>query len=289
MTTYQKFWRDTPYACHRVSFKGQYMHYVSLEDGVDFKNFPANVASGQSPRDFLFKSLVTRIRKHVGADFFLNEYVHATEKPIDHCLFLDIDLPNFSALDDIRTALEELVNGQLILKVSVNEESKKVHIVTNILIDSTEQKTLTKFLEHYLYQFIEHEYTQEQWNKGFDDKACGLRSIYSIKIKSAIESRARYIPISEPEPTTDDEFADLLWKYSIYNTENAVHLSEDACEQVAAFMVNNARAYVAPPDEELINKTQTLPIFGRDHKVDQALLDKLIQCLVPEWKNDRRW
>jgi hypothetical protein len=103
-----------------------------------------------------------------------------------------------------------------------------------------------------------------------------LHSIYSIKIKSAVESQARYILVGEPEPTTDDEFADLLWKYSIYNTEKAVHLSEDACEQVAHFMVNNVRVYVALPDEELINRTQTLPIFSRDHKVDQVLLDKLI-------------
>jgi hypothetical protein len=68
-----------------------------------------------------------------------------------------------------------------------------------------------------------------------------------------------------------------------------VHLFEDAREQVVHFMVNNARVYVAPPDEDLINKTQTLPIFGRDHKVDQVLLDKLIKCLVSEWKNDKRW
>jgi hypothetical protein len=54
------------------------------------------------------------------------------------------------------------------------------------------------------------------------------------------------------------------------------HLSEDAHEQVAHFMINNTRVYVAPPDEDLINRTQTLPIFGRDHKVDQVLLDKLI-------------
>jgi hypothetical protein len=92
----------------------------------------------------------------------------------------------------------------------VNEESKKVHIVTNILIDSTKQKTLTKFLVHYLYQFVEHEYTQEEWNKGFDDQAYSLCSIYSVKIKSTVESRARYIPVGESELTTDKKFADLL-------------------------------------------------------------------------------
>jgi hypothetical protein len=51
-------------------------------------------------------------------------------------------------------------------------------------------------------------------------------------------------------------------------------------------MVKNARMYVAP-DKDLINKTQTLPIFGYEHKVDQMLLDKLIQYLVLAGKNEK--
>lgn len=40
-------------------------------------------------------------------------------------------------------------------------------------------------------------------------------------------------------------------------------------------------AYVAPADEDLINKTQTLPLFGRNHN--------LVQCLGTEWKNNKKW
>lgn len=288
MAAYSDFRRNSPVACWNVSFKGDYTHYIALADGANFKNFPGNIASGQHAMDYLFKSMVVCARKYTAKDFYLNEYVHAVDRPIRHCLYLDIDIPSFMAISDIEWALSELVDGDVALKVSHNEESGKVHIVTNILIDSSEQKQITRYLGHYLFDFMS-DYTKEQWEKGFDDKACGLRSIYSIKIADGIKSRARYLPVGEAEPKSDEEFADLLWKYSIYNISNTVNLTEAARDQISSYVVESRRVHAASADEEFINRSQTLPIFGRNYKVDQKLIDNFVQCLGMEWKNAKRW
>lgn len=287
MSTYYNFRKDTPVACHRVSFKGNYTHYTALVDDESFKNFPGNVVTGHHPRDFLFKDMVTTIRKHTGDDFYLNEYVHATEVPISHCLYLDIDIADFLGVNDVENALDELVNGRVSVKVSRNEESGKVHMVTNILIDSDEQKQITRYLAEYLYDYVDHLYTREEWNNGFDGNACGLRSIYSIKITDTVKSRARYIP-DEPEPKTTEQFADLLWKYSIYNITDTVNFTEAARDDIVQCLLNH-KIHTHAADEELIVKNQTLPLFGRAYKIDQKLIDNLVQCLGPEWKNAKKW
>eukprot|EP01127_Copromyxa_protea_P008243 TRINITY_DN1885_c0_g1_i6.p1 TRINITY_DN1885_c0_g1~~TRINITY_DN1885_c0_g1_i6.p1 ORF type:complete len:789 (-),score=136.27 TRINITY_DN1885_c0_g1_i6:197-2563(-) len=199
---------------------------------------------------------------------------------------------NFDEVDDITTGLAELVTGDLEVRVCRNEQTGKVHLLTNIVIPASSLRDWMRFLPDYLYQYVEHVYTKEEWKKGCDEKACGVRSIYSIKIKDAIESRARYLPEGEPEPTNADEFADLLWKYSIYNRgKKPVYFNaETFCDMEEAREQRLAdQNRVETPEEIAMRESQTVKVFGRAHKVDAELINKFIACLGQQWKNGRKW
>ncbi len=141
-----------------------------------------------------------------------------------------------------------MTTGPYRQQVCRNTESGKVHLITNIRIESTDQKPITKYLQEYLYEFIEGEVSREQWRDGFDDAACGVRSVWSVKVgtdkttreKNVLTSTARYVP-SDP---ADKLSAQTLWKYSIYNCVDTVHFNVEAITCIDEFIANRKIAAV---------------------------------------------
>lgn len=284
---YQEFCRgyNRPIACFYTRFDGVYTHYTSLKksDG-EYGNIPANILQQGNHPECLFTSLVNSIKKYCGDEFFLNEYIHAVEEPIQHRLFIDIDMnPSNELLEGIKMAMEELTAGQYTQQIARNESSGKVHLITNIAIFSDDLKSVYRFLKKYLFDFVSDEVTAEEWKKFFDSSAPGIRSIHSIKIKEGVESTSTYSPADGGDARLD--FAKKLWKWSIYNLESTTYFKSEVLDLIEQTAAPEFHA----PDCEYIATNKLLPIFNQDLQITSELVNNLVKCLAPNWKNGKNW
>lgn len=280
---------NIPVACLRVTSRDQYTHAIVLTDGDKSRNcFGCTLQMGR-PSRFYFTNMVERLHSITGDDFFLNEFPHAADQPLGHRLFLDIDIPNFSdfEIECVKQQLDDFVPGATVL-VARNEESGKIHLVTNLWIGSERQKPITRFLQSFILEGLV-DTDEATWNAGYDAGASGIRSVFSIKrCAGPIISRARYLP--QPFPAADANFAEVLWQYSIYNCENTISVPAARLLEVEDAEVDRlSRRDNITAEEKLINETNMITVFGREFAIDAGFIDRVLGCIGDKYKAKRAW
>jgi len=138
-----------------------------------------------------------------------------------------------------------------------------------------------------------------EWDKAFDVKACGLRALYSLKIKSG--KLKNYTNMYKPiyptlDATTPEEKAAQILDYSIYKPATS-YLTEDVIHDMNKFMVTYEKELAKM--EAAIEKRnsnyklniggQIIECFGVPRKLTQTFIDERISELDKKMLEGSSW
>jgi len=154
-----------------------------------------------------------------------------------------------------------------------------------------------KYIREYLYNFVSHEVSREDWFKDgkgakFDIAAPGLRSVYSIKVKDGEigqNGKFRYVPTEGPSTISVKQ----ILKYSIYQpahcvwneeTRNMISELEPKVEQELKDWKNAKKC-----KSEYNSVTKKINVGSKDEDVTQELIDKFVSLLPPEYAGEEKW
>lgn len=271
---------------HRTAFSGE-------------ANYAFDIELWKQPYADRLKRIAKTLWECQGNDFYMNEYPNEFSCA---CLYMDFDtnIPE-SVMDSVKMAIDAITPG-ITFRQLRNNETNKVHLLTNIRTSSKEvRKGLLLYLrDEYLPDFIES-MPLEEFQKAMDVGACGIRSAYSIKIKGKgkecyIDSRSYYTNETLPlrENLTAQTIQDVVWEYSMYNLTNSVDLpneyytfaTEFYCNDIAKTVVNTNKRY---ENNEYNAAKNTILVNNEEQIVNQQLIDSLVKSLSDEWKSASRW
>jgi len=175
----------------------------------------------------MFKEMAANLITAQGEMFNMNEYPYDVS---DHLVYFDFD----GELDDLELSIiEESFNGQttgpIKLQVAIKPSKNRYHIITNIRNGARDNKSILAYLKPQLKEAL----GREDFDKIFDENACGLNSIYSYKHKDGQLLPEFYVPNGQqmvrPAPK---QMVEDLWRYSIYNISGAISFTRDTLEAI---------------------------------------------------------
>lgn len=283
----------------RANFTGQ----TNLRSYVDGHNIAFDATTKYGYTD-ICRALLT-----AQESFYLNEFpgLTAAQYKYTHKLFLDIDM-------DCRPYIRDIIKNLMLVaaepmkmvpKIMINNKSGKLHLVINVAVSYEDRIAIGYALRDALCPFDPAEDLEltRAWYAGFDYKASGIRSLFSINVRDGrVKAADMYIPhnitaeqLAEiMEPGNEEKFIDLVWDYSMYNMEgNMTYFTPEFEEDIrfAQRMLEDEKERSTAKNTELARASRYNPETNEidELDVDQDLIDSLIAGLDSKRANNKSW